>query len=145
MWCRLILRLFCGFALIAMAGGAAGAVPPVFVVEQQDRAVRAYCAEWRKTHNTLSADQMNKRVTLRLKERFPAVFPDCRSDGRENCVSWLSALVEGLRRYGSRSLGSVCSDFRDQVDPPFLKVFLRKREKELPNTANLAVRAGMPT
>ena len=99
---------------------ASGVVPPTFVAQQQDRAVRAYCAEWRKTHGKqpLSAEQMNKRVIARLERQYPTVFPDCRPNDQGNCLSWINALVEGLRRYGQRTLKSVCANLHDQQDAP---------------------------
>jgi hypothetical protein len=111
-----IIRLTVGFAFIALSGGLARAtVPPPFVVQQQDRAVDVYCNEWRNTHGKLEADQMNRRVITALEEKYPAVFPDCRPRDHENCASWLTALVEGLRRYGQRSLGSVCANIYDDL------------------------------
>jgi hypothetical protein len=85
---------------------------------QQDRAVRAYCAEWRKTQGKqpLSADQMNKRVVTRLERRYPEAFPECRADHQGQCLSWINALVEGLRRYGHRSLNEVCSNLQGEGD-----------------------------
>jgi len=113
-WHRSVLGLAASFALIATTGGlASGAVPPAIVTQQQDRAVHAYCAEWRKTHGKLNADEMNRRVVTRLQEQYPTVFPDCRSDRLESCRGWVNALVEGLRHYGPESLESVCSSFQD--------------------------------
>ena len=109
-----VLSLAASFALIATTGGlASGAAPPAFVTQQQDRAVHAYCAEWRKTHGKLNADEMNRRVVTRLQEQYPTVFPECRPDRLESCLGWINALVEGLRRYGPESLKSVCSGFQD--------------------------------
>jgi len=108
------LSLAASFALIATTGGlASGVAPPAFVTQQQDRAVHAYCAEWRKTNGKLNADEMNRRVVTRLQERYPTVFPDCRPDRLESCLGWINALVEGLRRYGPESVKSVCSSFQD--------------------------------
>jgi len=46
---RLTLGVAFTFTLIGMASTlASGALPPTFVAQQQDRAVRAYCVEWRK-------------------------------------------------------------------------------------------------
>jgi hypothetical protein len=97
---------------------ASGALPPTFVAQQQDRAVRAYCVEWRKTQSKqpLAADQMNKRVVTRLERQYPAVFPECRTDNQGLCTSWINALVEGLRRYGYRSLNEVCSNLQAEGD-----------------------------
>lgn len=111
---RMILKRSLCLVLIVMVDSlACGAVPPDFVVQQQNRAVYAYCAEWRKAHGTLTAGEMNRRVIMRLEERYPTVFPDCRPSDRQQCRSWLNALVEGLRRYGQRSVKSVCSTLRD--------------------------------
>src|ERR1700688_5031645 len=114
---RLTLRLAFTFALIMMASTlASGALPPTFVAQQQDRAVRAYCIEWRRTQGKqpLSADQMNKRVVTRLERRYPEVFTECRPDHQGQCLSWINALVEGLRRYGQRSLNEVCSNLQGE-------------------------------
>ena len=116
---RLTVRLAFSFALVVMASTlASGALPPPFVAQQQDRAVRAYCVEWRKTQGKqpLSADQMNKRVVTRLERQYPAVFPECRTDDQGRCMSWINALVEGLRRYGERSLNDVCSNLQGEGD-----------------------------
>jgi hypothetical protein len=116
---HLTLRLAFTFALIVMASTlASGALPPTFVAQQQDRAVSAYCAEWRKTQGKqpLSADQMNKRVVTRLERHYPAVFPECRANHQGQCRSWINALVEGLRRYGHRSLNAVCSNPQGEGD-----------------------------
>jgi hypothetical protein len=119
---HLIGKLGFVFMLTAIAGGLArAAVPPAFVTRQQDRAVRVYCAEWRKTHGNLSASEMNKRVIIRLEERYPMAFPDCRPSDPSTCLGWLNALVEGLGYYGERSLTSVCSNFGAQgesIEPP---------------------------
>jgi hypothetical protein len=75
---RLTLRLAFSFALVVMASTlASGALPPTFAAQQQDRAVRAYCVEWRKTQGKqpLSADQMNKRVVTCLERRYPKSSP----------------------------------------------------------------------
>src|SRR5260370_26269037 len=94
---RLTLGLFFPLAWAEMASGT---VPPSFVVQQQDRAVQAYCAVWRETRSKqpLDAEQINKRVVARLERRYPGVFPDCRPDHQGHCLSWINALVEGLRR-----------------------------------------------
>jgi hypothetical protein len=120
---RLSLGLAFTFTLAAMANTLArGALPPTFVAQQQNRAVRAYCVEWRKTQakQPLSADQMNKRVVTRLERQYLDVFPECRGDHEGRCLSWINALVEGLRRYGQRSLNEVCSNVRGEGDrfPP---------------------------
>jgi hypothetical protein len=113
--CRPIFWLIADFVLLLMPGSfAAGAVPPALIRQQQDRAVGAYCAEWRETGGKLDADQMNKRVISDLEKRYPAAFPECRPKDRGTCAGWLSALVEGLRRYGGRSLRSLCASFREQ-------------------------------
>ena len=112
---RLTLGLAFTSALVVMASTlASAALPPTFVAQQQDRAVRAYCVEWRKTQGKqpLSADQMNKQVVTRLERRYPEVFPECRADHQGRCMSWISALVEGLRRYGQHSLHEVCSNLQ---------------------------------
>jgi hypothetical protein len=104
---RLTLRLAFTFALILIASTlASGALPPTFVAQQQDRAVRAYCVEWRKTQGKqpLSADEMNKRVVTRLERQYPEVFPECRADYQGRCLSWINALEIYLLRLGS-SLG----------------------------------------
>ena len=103
---RLTLRLAFSSALVVISSTlASAALPSTFVAQQQDRAVRAYCVEWRKTQGKqpLSADQMNKRVVTRLERQYPEVFPECRADHQGRCMSWINALVEGLRRYGDRA------------------------------------------
>ena len=87
---RLSLGLAFTFTLAAMANTLArGALPPTFVAQQQNRAVRAYCVEWRKTQGKqpLSADQMNKRVVTRLESQYPDAFPECRGDHQGGCLS----------------------------------------------------------
>jgi hypothetical protein len=117
--CGAALKLAVGLALIAAAGGLArGSLPPAFAVQQQDRAVRAYCAEWRNARGKLAADEMNRRVIVRLEQRYPTVFPDCRPGDRRTCLGWVNALVEGLRRYGRRSLRSVCAEFQEKPETP---------------------------
>ena len=120
---RLSLGLAFTFTLVAMANTLArGALPPTFVAQQQNRAVRAYCVEWRKAQGKqpLTADQMNKRVVTRLESQYPDAFPECRGDHQGGCLSWINALVGGLRRYGQRSLNEVCSNVRGEGDrfPP---------------------------
>jgi hypothetical protein len=47
---RLTLGLVFPFAWAAMTATMARAtVPPTFAVQQQDRAVQAYCAQWRES------------------------------------------------------------------------------------------------
>ena len=116
---RLTLRLAFTLTLTGMASTlGSGALPPAFIAEQQDRAVRAYCVEWRKTQGKqpLSADLMNKRVVTRLERQYPDVFPECRADRQGQCLSWINAMVEGLRRYGQRSLNEVCSNVQAEGD-----------------------------
>jgi hypothetical protein len=95
---------------------ADGALPPISAVQQQERAVRAYCAEWRETQNIhpLDAEQLNQRVVTRLEMRYPTVFPNCRPGQRVPCRGWIKAVVTGLRQYGERSIKSVCSSFQDE-------------------------------
>jgi len=92
---------------------ANGALPRVVAVQQQDRAVRAYCAEWRETHgiHPLGAKQLNQRVVARLEMQYPTVFPECRPSDRVPCPGWIKATIAGLRHYGERSMKSVCSSF----------------------------------
>jgi len=118
---RLSLGLAFTFTLVAMANTLArGALPPTFVAQQQNRAVRAYCVEWRKAQGKqpLTADQMNKRVVTRLESQYPDVFPECRADHQGQCLSWINAMVEGLRRYGQHSLHEVCSNLQDEGEAP---------------------------
>ena len=108
--------------LVMMVGGLTlTSVPPASVVQQQERAINAYCTEWRKVHGKLDGDEMNRRVLIRLERQYPTAFPDCRPSDGQNCRSWTSALVEGLRRYGRRSLDSVCREFQDEPELPQLK------------------------
>jgi hypothetical protein len=104
---------------------ANGALPPVLAVQQQDRAVRAYCAVWRETHgiHPLDAEQLNQRVVTRLEMQYPTVFPECRPGDRVPCPGWIKAMVAGLRHYGERSIKSVCSSFEDggEADQPRIK------------------------
>ena len=92
---------------------ANSALPRVFAVQQQDRAVRAYCAKWRETHgiHPLDAKQLNQRVVTRLEMQYPTVFPECRPSDRVPCPRWIKATIAGLRHYGERSVKSVCSSF----------------------------------
>jgi hypothetical protein len=92
---------------------ANSALPRVFAVQQQDRAVRAYCAEWREPHgiHPLDAKQLNQRVVTRLEMQYPTVFPECRTSDRVPCPGWIKATIAGLRHYGERSMKSVCSSF----------------------------------
>src|SRR5579872_3579892 len=98
---------------------ANGALPPVFAVQQQDRAVRAYCAEWRAIHgiHPLDARQLNQRVVTRLEIQYPTVFPECRPVDRVPCPGWIDAMIAGLQRYGQRSMKSVCSSFESRPKP----------------------------
>jgi hypothetical protein len=116
-------RLTLSFSLtLVMAGGLIlTSVPPAFVVQQQKRAVSAYCAEWRKARGKLDADEMNRRILIRLERQYPTAFPDCRPSDGQKCRSWISALVEGLRRYGGRSLESVCRELSREPEMPQLK------------------------
>ncbi len=109
---RLIPIIALALALTASAIGN-GALPRVFAVQQQDRAVRAYCAEWRETHgiHPLDAKQLNQRVVTRLEMQYPTVFPECRPVDRVPCPGWIKATIAGLRHYGERSMKSVCSSF----------------------------------
>ena len=95
------------------------ALPPAFAVQQQDRAVRAYCAEWRAIHriHPLDARQLNQRVVTRLEMQYPTVFPECRPVDRVPCPGWIDAMITGLQRYGHRSMKSVCSSFKSRVNP----------------------------
>ncbi len=76
-----------------------GALPPISAVQQQDRAVRAYCAEWRATHGVhlLDAKQLNRRVVTRLEMQYPTVFPECRPVDRVPCPDWIEAMIAGLK------------------------------------------------
>jgi hypothetical protein len=108
--------LTASFVLIALTNGSArSTVPPGFVVQQQDRAVGVYCAEWRNAQGKLEPDQINRRVIIRLERKYPEVFAECRPKDQEHCFGWLNALVQGLRRYGQRSLRSVCANFHDEL------------------------------
>jgi hypothetical protein len=103
--------------LLLTGSFAAGAVPPALIRLQQDRAVRVYCSEWSRTGGKLDADEMNERVITDLEERYPAAFPECRPKDHQTCAGWLNALVEGLRRYGHRSLRSLCAEILQQPEP----------------------------
>jgi flagellar motor component MotA len=46
----------------------------------------------------------------------PEVFPECRADHQGQWLSWINALVEGLRRYGQHSLHGVCSNLQAEGD-----------------------------
>jgi hypothetical protein len=112
---------------------ANGALPRVFAVQQQDRAVRAYCAEWRETHGIrpLDANQLNRRVVTRLETQYPTVFPECRPSDRVPCPGWIKATIDGLRHYGERSVKSICSSFegRGRSQPTADQLLLSPREK----------------
>ena len=107
--------------VLAMTASVIGnsALPPVFAVQQQERAVRAYCAEWRATRgiHPLDAKQLNRRVVTRLEMQYPTVFPECRPDDRVPCPDWIEAMIAGLKHYGQRSLNSVCSSFESRAKP----------------------------
>jgi hypothetical protein len=96
-----------------------GALPSVFAVQQQDRAVRTYCAQWRATHgiHPLDAKQLNQRVVTRLEMQYPTVFPECHPVDRVPCPGWIEAIIAGLKRYGQRSMKSVCSSFESRAKP----------------------------
>ena len=104
------MALVLAFTASAIANGA---LPPVFALQQEDRAVRAYCAEWRATHGIypLDAEQLNQKVVTRLEMQYPAVFPECRPNDRVPCRGWIKAIVAGLRQFGERSIKSVCTSF----------------------------------
>jgi hypothetical protein len=70
---------------------ANSALPRVFAVQQQDRAVRAYCAECREPHgiHPLDAKQLNQKVVTRLEMQYPTVFPECRTSDRVPLYVWL--------------------------------------------------------
>ena len=108
--------------VLAVTGSklANGALPPISAVQQQERAVRAYCAVWSETQNIhpLDAEQLNQLVVTRLEMRYPTVFPNCRPGQRVPCRGWIKAMVTGLREYGERSIKSVCSSFQGEGSQP---------------------------
>ena len=109
---NLLVRLGLTLILILISANCVlGSIPPAFVAQQQDLAVRVDCSHWRKTHRdqALEGDDV-KRVVTDLEKLYPTAFPECRSDGERLCSSWLDALVRGLRRYGRRSLRAVCAN-----------------------------------
>jgi hypothetical protein len=112
-----LLFVCLGWALLLIAGaGASGSIPPPFVAQQQERAMRVYCAHWRNSGHkeALEGDEV-KRVVIELQLRYPDVFPSCREANERFCQSWLKVLVESLRHYGRRRLAEICSE---QLLPP---------------------------
>jgi hypothetical protein len=131
---RLIPILALALAITASVIGNS-ALPPVFAVQQQERAVRAYCAEWRATQgiHPLDAKQLNRRVVTRLETQYPTVFPECRPDDRVPCPGWIEAMITGLKHYGQRSMKSVCSSFEWRAKPTGRGSINLKRENLWPN------------
>jgi hypothetical protein len=113
---RRLIPILALILAVTASSPANGALPPIFAVQQQERAVRAYCAEWRDTQSIhpLDAEQLNQRVVTRLEMQYPTIFPNCRLGQRVPCRDWIKALVTGLRQYGDRSLKLVCAIFQDE-------------------------------
>lgn len=111
---RLSSTVGVGFTLmliLIIATRAPGSIPPAFVAQQQDLAVRVYCAHWRRTNRkrALEGDEV-ERVISDLEMLYPTAFSACRSDGERPCLRWLDALVQGLRRYDHLGLPEVCAN-----------------------------------
>jgi hypothetical protein len=103
---------------------ARSSIPPAFIFQQQDLAVRVYCAHWRKTRRKQALEGEDvKRVLTDLEMLYPTAFSDCRSEGGQLCLGWLEALVRGLRRYDHLSLTVVCANPgpEDVLHPPGFK------------------------
>jgi hypothetical protein len=83
--------------ILISATCAPGSIPPAFLAQQQDLAVRVYCAHWRRTRReqALEGDDV-ERVITDLEMLYPTAFSACRPDGERPCLSWLDALVQGL-------------------------------------------------
>lgn len=96
--------------ILISATCAPSSIPPAFLAQQQDLAVRVYCAHWRRTRReqALEGDDV-ERVITDLQMLYPTAFSACRPDGERPCLSWLDALVQGLRRYGHLSLPKLCA------------------------------------
>ena len=93
-----------------MATAASASIPPTYLSQQQERAIRVYCTHWRRSRHKGALEGNDvKRVVTELELLYPTVFPACRQPGDEGyCRSWLEVLVHSLRRYGHRSLTAVC-------------------------------------
>src|SRR5262249_8048325 len=98
--------------LLTAGTEASGSIPPSFLAQQQDRAMRVYCTHWRSSGRSRALEgEEVKRVVIELEVRYPTAFPECRRPGDPGYfLSWLEVLVQGLRRYGRRSLMEICSD-----------------------------------
>ncbi len=99
-----------------MAGAVAnGSIPPAFVAQQQDRAMRVYCEHWRRSGHkeALEGDEV-RRVVIELQILYPTVFPLCREARERFCQSWLQVLVESLRQYGRRGLWEICPEYSQE-------------------------------
>jgi len=114
-WRSSLVAGFAFIAVLASATLAVASIPPELLAQQQERAVRVYCAHWRRTHRNqaLEGNQI-KQVITDLQVQYPAVFSECRSERERICRSWLDALVQGLRRYGKTSLRAVCGNSNPQ-------------------------------
>lgn len=97
--------------IVISATCAPGSIPPAFVAQQQDLAVRVYCAHWRTSNRkrALEGDDV-ERVITDLEMLYPTAFSGCRREGERPCLRWLDALVQGLRRYGHLSLPKLCAN-----------------------------------
>jgi hypothetical protein len=98
--------------LLPMAATCArGSIPPSFLAQQQEIAVRVYCAHWRKTRRQQALEGEDvKRVVTDLEMLYATAFSACRSGNGQPCLDWLHALVQGLRHYGYSSLRAVCAN-----------------------------------
>jgi hypothetical protein len=98
------------FRLLLYETPGMGSIPPEFIARQQDIAIRVYCEHWRKTPGRRPLEGAEvKQVILDLEKLYPNAFPQCRSDAEPPCLTWLEALVSGLRRYGHTNLREVCT------------------------------------
>jgi hypothetical protein len=107
-----LVRIVLALILSLMATGASASIPPTYLSQQQERAIRVYCTYWRRSRHkaALEGDDV-KRVVTELEVLYPTVFPACRRPVDEGyCLSWLEVLVHSLRRYGHRSLTAVCGN-----------------------------------
>jgi hypothetical protein len=100
---------------------ARASIPPSLLAQQQEIAVRVYCAHWRQTRREQALEGEDViRVVRDLEMLYPTAFPACRSGNGQPCLDWLHALVQGLRHYGHTSLRVVCANAgpEDELPPP---------------------------
>jgi hypothetical protein len=104
--------VFSAVVLILMRGiSVRGSIPPSYLAQQQEIAIRVYCAHWRKTRREQALEGEDViRVVKDLEMLYPTAFPACQSGDGQPCLEWFNALVQGLRYYGHTSLRAVCAN-----------------------------------